>query len=143
SRMVAFVPVTPKWLRQFVHEDDVVNIIEKLAFDPLTFKYEVFNLCPASPAVRGKDMAKAVGKRQLPIQPWMARFAFFWFWHLTRGKVPTGPGAWKSYSYPIAVDGSKVTKLLGYEYQYPSFDAFYYTNGEYEQFVPIADRRRK
>lgn len=143
SALVAFVPVTPKWLRQFVHEDDVVNIVEKLAFNNLSFGYEAFNLCPPGPAVMGKDMAAAVGKRQLHVAPWMVRIAFAFFWHATRGKVPTGKGAWKSYSYPIAVDGAKVTKILGYEYQHQSLDAFRYTDGEYESFVPEALRARK
>jgi nucleoside-diphosphate-sugar epimerase len=143
SAMVAFVPVTPKWLRQFIHEDDVVNIVELLAFGQNLPSYEVFNICPPGPALLPPDMAKAVGKRTLPIQPWMVRIAFFTFWHLTRGKVPTGRGAWKSYSYPIAVDGSKLTRVAGYEYKYSSFDAFYYTNGDYEQFVPEALRRHK
>jgi nucleoside-diphosphate-sugar epimerase len=143
SAMVAFVPVTPKWLRQFIHEDDVVNIIEHLAFGPPTGGYEVFNICPPGAPVFGKDMAKAVGKRTLPVAPWMVRVAFATLWHLTRGKVPTGKGAWKSYSYPIAVDGSKVTRVLGYQYKYPSLDAFYYTNGEYESFVPAELQRHK
>lgn len=141
SSLVAFVPVTPKWLRQFVHEDDVVNIVEKLAFDNVSGKYEAFNLCPPGAPVLGPDMANAVGKRTLKVAPWMVRLPFFFFWHLTRGKIPTGRGAWKSYSYPIAVDGSKVTKLLGYQYLYPSLDAFQYTNGEYEEFVPVENRR--
>ena len=54
----------------------------------------------------GPDMAKAVGKRALPIRPWMARLAFFFFWHVTRGRIPTAEGSWKGYSYPIAVDGN-------------------------------------
>lgn len=143
SAFVAFVPVTPKWLRQFIHEDDVVNIIEKLSFDSLSFSYEAFNICPPGPTVRGADMAKAVGKRQLPVAPWMVRIAFFLFWHLTRGKVPTGKGAWRGYSYPIAVDGTKLTRLTGYEYKYQGLDAFQYTDGEYESFVPAEMRRHK
>ncbi len=143
SSLVAFVPVTPKWVRQFIHEDDVVAIVERLSFGEPVKGYEVFNICPPGEVVRGKDMARAVGKRQLPVSPWMARLAFFVFWHLTRGKVPTGPGAWKGYSYPIAVDGTKVTRVLGYQYQYAPYDAFYYTNGKYEQYVPDTSRRHK
>lgn len=141
SAMVAFVPTTPNWLRQFIHEDDVVGIVDRLAFGPAIEGYEAFNICPPGPVVLGPDMAKAVGKRELPIYPWMARIAFFAFWHLTRGKVPTGQGAWKSYSYPIAVDGSKVTRVLGYEYKYEGPDAFRYTDGAYESFVPESERR--
>ena len=143
SALVAFVPVTPRWLRQFIHEDDIVAIVERLAFGPIAGPYEVFNLCPPGPVVRGADMARAVGKRQLRIYPWMVRAPFFFFWHITRGKIPTGRGAWKSYSYPIAVDGSKVTRLLGYEYQYAGPDAFQYTDGAYESYVPEAQRRHK
>ncbi len=143
SVLVAFVPITPKWLRQFIHEDDVVNITERLAFGPSAGGYEVFNICPPGPAVLGADMARAVGKRMMPIAPWLVRIAFFIFWHLTHGKIPTGRGAWKSYSYPIAVDGSKVTRVLGYSYTYSSPDAFQYTDGVYESFVPEALRRHK
>jgi len=141
--MVAFVPVTPKWLRQFIHEDDVANIIEKLAFGEKVEGYEVFNICPPGPVVLGADMAKAVGKRQVLIYPWMVRIPFFIFWHLTRGKIPTGRGAWRGYSYPIAVDGSKVTRMLGYTYIHSSPDAFLYTDGAYEKYVPENLRRHR
>ncbi len=143
SAMVAFVPVTPLWLRQFIHEDDVAGIIERLSFGERVEGYEVFNICPPGPVVLGADMARAVGKRQLPIYPWMVRIPFFFFWHLTRGKIPTGRGAWRGYSYPIAVDGSKVTRVLGYHYKYAGPDAFQYTDGTYEQYVPENLRRHK
>lgn len=143
SGLVSFVPVTSTWLRQFIHEDDVVGIVERLSFGEKVAGYEAFNICPPGDVVRGPEMAKAVGKKTLPIHPWLIRPAFFFFWHATRGKIPTGPGAWRGYSYPIAVDGSKVTRVLGYKYQYPSFDAFYYTDGTYESFVPAEQRRSK
>ena len=143
SAMVAFVPTTPKWLRQFIHEDDVVGIVERLAFGERIDGYEVFNICPPGQVVLGADMAQAVGKRRMVIYPWMVRIAFFIFWHLTRGKIPTGRGSWKGYSYPIAVDGSKVTRVLGYTYRHAGLDAFQYTDGEYESYVPIELRRHK
>ena len=143
SLMTRFVPVTPKWLRQFIHEDDVVNLVELLAFSEPKGEYEVFNICPPGDVVLGKDMAAAVGKKAILIQPWMARIPFALLWHGTRGKVPTAKGSWKGYSYPIAVDGSKLTRVYGYEYQYPSLDAFRYTDGEYETFVPEELRVRK
>lgn len=143
SAMTSFVPVTPKWLRQFIHEDDVVGIVERLAFGEPAGSYEIFNICPPGPVVRGADMAKAVGKKMITVAPWMVRIPFFFFWHLTRGKIPTARGSWKGYSYPIAVDGSKVTKKLGYAYRYGGFDAFYYTDGTYEYAVPPQMRRTK
>ena len=135
--------MTPKWLRQYIHEDDVVGIIDRLSFGEKVEGYEVFNICPPGPVVLGPDMAKAVGKRTVLVAPWMVRIPFSIFWQLTRGKIPTGRGAWKSYSYPIAVDGSKVTKELGYTYKHNAFDAFYYTDGEYEYAVPPESRRPK
>ncbi len=132
SALVSWVPVTPKWLRQYIHEDDVNDIVELLTFVPeVKDMYEVFNICPSGEVVLGKDMAQAVGKRMLPIQPWMARVAFFFFWHVTRGKIPTSRGSWKGYSYPIAVDGSKLTQMFGYHYKYPSKEAFVKYIGRY------------
>ncbi len=131
SLMVSWVPVTDKWLRQYLHEDDVTDIMALFAFNELEGTYEVFNLAPSGPAVLGKDMAKAVGKRTLPIHPWMARIVFFFMWHLTRGVIPTAPGSWKWYSYPIAVDGSKLTKQYGFKYRWGSKDAFVKNEGRY------------
>ncbi len=144
SLMVLRVPITEKWLRQYVHEDDVIGIVETLAFDEVAVKYEAFNLAPPGPAVLGPDMARAVGKKTLSVAPWMIGVVFFIMWHLTRGRIPTSRGSWRGYSYPIAVDGEKVTRLLGYRYRYESLDAFQYTDGAYEQeSVPLALRRTK
>lgn len=141
SLWVTFVPVTPKWLRQYVHEDDVTDIVSKLAFDNISITYEAFNLAPPGEAVYGKDMAKAVGKKKLPVYPWMVRLAFFFVWHLTRGRIPTSHGSWKGYSYPICVEGKKVTRMLGHTYRMPSFEAFTSTKGRYESVVPKESRR--
>lgn len=144
SLMVSFVPVTKKWLRQYVHEDDVVGIVEALAFDTVPVKYEAFNLAPPGAAVLGPDMARAVGKRPVPMHPYLIALAFFFMWHLSRGKVPTSRGSWRGYSYPIAVSGEKVTRLLGYRYTVESLDAFQYTDGAYEEeSVPQYARKHK
>lgn len=130
--LTSFVPVTPKWLRQYIHEDDVTDIMALFSFNDLEGSYEVFNISPPGEVVLGKDMAEAVGKKTLPICPWMARLAFFFFWHATRGKIPTSPGSWRGYSYPIAVDGSKLTKQYGYVYKHPSKEAFAKNEGRYK-----------
>lgn len=143
SLMTRFVPATHTWLRQFIHEDDVVRIVELLAFSPLKKKYDAFNICPPGDVVRAPDMARAVGKKVLYVHPQLIRFVFFVMWHGTCGRVPTSKGGWKSYSYPIAVDGSKLTREYGFQYGPSSFDAFYYTNGLYEKYVPKELLRHK
>lgn len=129
--LLFFTPVTPQWVRQFVHEDDVVNIITRLLQHDLKSDYEVFNLAPPGGVMQGKDMAQAVGKTPIEIPPQLIRFVFFVVWHLSLGKIPTAPGVWKTYSYPIAVDGSKVTDRLGYEYSYNTSEAFLDESGRF------------
>jgi nucleoside-diphosphate-sugar epimerase len=131
SAMVSFVPATARWARQFVHEDDVCSILECLIFNSYAYTYEEFNLCPPGAPVLSGDMADAVHKKIVPVRPWMVRLAFFVMWHISRGKVPTSRGGWKSYSYPILVDGSKVTRLLGHSYLFTSKDAFVKKEGTY------------
>ncbi|MCH7529973.1 NAD-dependent epimerase/dehydratase family protein [Patescibacteria group bacterium] len=137
SMMVSFVPATPWWVRQFVHEDDITDIIALLAFSSeIKNNYEIFNLATGGEPVFAPQMAQAVGKKVLPVRPWMVRLAYFFFWHITRGKVPTSKGIWRFYSYPIVMDGSKLTKKFGYHYTYESRDAFSKTIGRYERYVP-------
>ena len=136
TTLTSFVPATKGWVRQFIHEDDVADIITKFTFEELEGSYEVFNITPPGEPVFAPDMARAVGKKVLPIQPWMARLAFFFFWHATRGKIPTCNGSWRYYSYPVLMDGSRLTRRYGYVYRYLSTDAFRFTDGRYASFVP-------
>lgn len=134
TTLTSYVPATKGWVRQFIHEDDVTDIVETLSFDRFAWDYNVFNITPMGAAVYAPDMAEAVGKKILPIQPWMARFAFWFFWHTTRGRIPTCPGSWRFYSYPVVMSGLKLAQI--YECSYSSQDAFRYTDGRYEQYVP-------
>jgi nucleoside-diphosphate-sugar epimerase len=139
--LTTFVPATKGWVRQFIHEDDVNDLVQYFTFNEAPSDYEVFNITPVSEPVYAKDMAEAVGKKIIPITPSMARIAFFFFWHMTRGKVPTCPGSWRFYSYPVVVSGEKLAKV--YTCQYSSRDAFQYTDGRYEKFVPDELKRSK
>jgi nucleoside-diphosphate-sugar epimerase len=136
--LTSFVPATKGWVRQFIHEDDVTDIVGTVAFSDQPWQYEVFNITPTGEPVYARDMAKAVGKRILPITPMMARIAFSIFWHLTRGKIPTCPGSWRFYSYPVLMSGEKLTSI--YRCAYSSKEAFAYTSGRYESYVPEEKR---
>ncbi len=143
SLMVSWVPATPLWCRQFIHEDDVVDIVRMFVFARIKGSYEIFNITPPGEPVLAPEMAAAVGKKILPVHPMIVRLAFFFFWHVTRGKIPTSKGGWRFYSYPIVMEGTKITAQCGYTYAYKSGDAFRYTNGRYERYVPEAVRRSK
>ena len=141
SAMVSFTPITRKWLRQFVHEDDIADIVTMFAFEPLKADYDAFIACPPGEVVTGKDMAEAVNKKAVVISPLLIRIVFFIMWHGTRGRVPTSKGGWKSYSYPIAVDGSKITRVYGFKYRMGSKDAFVRKEGRYMKYVSTADAK--
>ncbi len=136
SALVAYVPATKKWCRQFIHEDDICNIIELLAFtNERSTRYEAFNACPPGAVVTAENMAAAVGKKTLNVPPRFIQVAFFFMWHLTRGRIPTSRGGWKSYSYPIAVDGSKISQMYSYSYGWSSLDAFTKREGRYMKYI--------
>ncbi len=137
--MTASMPAPAGWVRQFIHEDDVNDIVMKCTLEDMLWSYEVFNIVPVSEPVYAHDMAEAVGKRIIPVKPWMVRLAFWFFWHITRGRIPTCPGAWRVYSYPLLMSGDKLAQI--YRCLYTSKEAFQFTDGRYEEWVPEDQRR--
>jgi nucleoside-diphosphate-sugar epimerase len=125
-----FMPVTPSWARQFIHEDDVTSIVEFLALGTFGGEYEIFNICPPGEIITGKEFASFVGKKPLFLDPGIIKVLFAFFWNFTLGTVPTAPGSWKTYSYPICVTGEKISKLYGYSYSYDVREAFLTKEGE-------------
>jgi nucleoside-diphosphate-sugar epimerase len=135
TKLLYFTLVTSKWLRQFVHEDDISNIVELLAFNNVKGEFEIFNACPPGPVVTGEDMAKAVNKKAINLPPWFIRIGFFFAWHISRGKIPTSRGVADAYSYPIPVDGLKITRHAGFQYLFSPTEAFTKLEGRYAKYV--------
>ncbi|HEY4344020.1 MAG TPA: NAD-dependent epimerase/dehydratase family protein [Parvibaculum sp.] len=131
SLLVSILPVTKKWSRQFLHEDDIVDIATLLAFDEPRAPYVVLNACPPGDVMRGEDMARVFGKKMLRIHPQLIRLAFFVLWHGTRGRIPSSRGSWKAYAFPITADGAKLTENYGYRYRMDTLDAFTKNEGRY------------
>lgn len=119
--------------RQFVHEDDVADITKFLIKEEINSDYEVFNIAPRCYFLL-RDMARQIGKKTIRIPKWLGKLGFAFLWHITRGKVPTVPISINSYSYPIIVDGSKITQF-GYKYKYDCGDALNAQKGYYSKFI--------
>ena len=139
--LTAWMPSTRGWVRQFIHEDDVTDIVAKISFTDIDWEYDVFNLTPASEPVFAKTMAKAVSKRILNLPPSLIRLTFWFFWHATRGRIPTCSGSWRFYSYPLLMSGKKLASV--YNCLYTSREAVTYTNGRYEDQIPKGMRKSK
>ena len=143
-RLLFAMPIaSSEWCRQYIHEDDVTDIVGLLVFGKVVDRYEVFNISPDD-IVRADDMATIFGRKKLSVRPWMVRLAFALAWHVTWGKIPTSRGGWRFYCYPIAVDGSKITRKYHFAYQYSSRDALTKDEGRYafakmENVIPTGD----
>lgn len=110
------------WARQYVYEQDLIKAVELLAFDKIEGNYEVFNLA-APDILATKDMARLLNKKTFFVPAFLIKIVFFFGWHLTRGIVPTPSGAEMSFTWPINMDGSKITEL-GFRYSMSSADIF-------------------
>ena len=133
QNVLPFIPVANKnWCLQYVHEDDLTDLVGLLVFNGESGKngYEVFNASPAD-YVFGRDFAGAFNKKTVFVPPMLVRAAFFLARHFTRGRVPTGPGGWRYFSYPIPVRGDKITDYHGFEYAHTSRDALVKDEGRY------------
>ena len=118
KRLLPVIPeISPEWARQFLHEEDLVRVVQTLLSTPLR-GYEVFNLAPHD-YLTASDMAAVLKKKTVRVPAWMVQVVFFVLWHLTRGRVPTAPGAINSFRYPINMDGRKIQQT-GFEYRYKS-----------------------
>jgi UDP-glucose 4-epimerase len=120
------VEADPAWARQFVHEDDLIQIMHLLLAKDLSKdgeNPEIFNIAPPK-FLTARDMGQLLHKKILRIPHWMVRPAFFVAWHLSLGHIPTRPDSAMGLIYPINVDGSRIEKMIDFHYAHTAEDAF-------------------
>jgi UDP-glucose 4-epimerase len=121
KRLLPVIPqLSPEWARQFLHEEDMVQIVRTL-LRTASSGYEIFNLAPPD-YLSASGMAEVLGKRVVNVPAWLVNAAFFVMWHGTSGRIPTAPGAINSFRYPINMDGSRILRT-GFKYRYGSREA--------------------
>lgn len=128
---IPFIPIAnPEWGRQFVQESDLLRIIESVVGSPVIpsrernpdgsvrsveSHYSVFNVAPPT-FMKAADIVKAYSKRAVYVPKELLRVSFFILRHISLGRLPTSRGGWRSYVYPLAVDGGVVTRGGRFEY---------------------------
>jgi nucleoside-diphosphate-sugar epimerase len=130
QKMLSFMPIVGRWTRQFVHEDDITDVVTHGVFSPMSNGINTYIVSPQD-IITGKEMADMMNKVGIPVPALAARIVFACTWHLTRGRVPTAPGVWKFFAYPICVDGTKTVHELGHKYKYTSHEAISQLQGRY------------
>ena len=116
--------------RQYLHEDDVEAIVAMLLTAPPKRGYEVFNASPED-YLAADDLASLLRKRTVFVPPILLRGLFALCWHASRGRIPTPRGAWKFVTFPIAVDGSFLTRTYSYRYRFTSAEALMARSGRH------------
>ena len=116
--------------RQYLHEDDVGAIVAMLLIAPAKEGYQVFNASPED-YLTADHLALLLRKRTVLLPPTLLRGLFALCWHASRGRIPTPGGAWKFVTFPIAVDGSFLTRTYGYRYRFTSTEALMARSGRH------------
>jgi UDP-glucose 4-epimerase len=125
KKLLPFViEANPYWARQFVHEQDVAQIIYLLStknISNIKENPEVFNVAPRR-FLTAKDIAGLLNKRILKIPAWSVKPLFWIAWNLSLGRIPTRPDSTKGLIYPINVDGTRIRKI-GFDYAHTAEEA--------------------
>lgn len=111
SYALQFMPATRGWARQFIHEEDIANASIVMSFsEKRNTNIEKYNLCPGGGYIDAHEMGEVLKKKVIYLHPRIVQVLCFLAWYGTLGKIPTSPGVWKAYAYPIIVDGSKIVR---------------------------------
>jgi nucleoside-diphosphate-sugar epimerase len=130
GRLPSLICGRSDWGRQYLHEDDLVRVLDMFVHLPAAQGYEVFNVSPAD-FLDSAALGRLFNKRVVVLPPALLRALFLLTWHGSRGAVTTPGGAWKFLTYPIRVDGSRLTQAYGYGYRYSSLQALIAQEGRY------------
>lgn len=118
------------WGRQYLHEDDIVAVLDMFVHAPPATGYQVLNVSPPD-FLDAAALGRLFDKRVIVLPSALLRSLFFLMWHGGRGAVTTPNGAWRMLTYPIRVVGSRLTREYGYEYRYSSMQALVAREGRY------------
>jgi nucleoside-diphosphate-sugar epimerase len=118
------------WGRQYLHEDDIVAVLSMLAHASPATGYQVLNVSPPD-FLDAATLGRLFNKRVVVLPPALLKALFSLTWHGSHGAVTTPSGAWRMLTYPIRVDGSRLTRDYGYKYCYSSLDALIAQKGRY------------
>ncbi len=130
KKLLPFViQLNPRWARQFVHEDDVVDAILASLARSTPPARAVYNIAPRQ-FLEVADIARVLHKRILRLPPWILRVALAVLWPVTGGKL-IPPSAVDGLIYPINVDGTAIEKDLGFAYHYTAQQALEGAIGRY------------
>lgn len=135
KKLLPFViELNPRWARQFVHEDDVVDaIFACLRRQASALRsggaLAVYNIAPQQ-FLEVADIARVLHKRIVRMPAWLMKTILFFLWPVSFGKlVPAG--AADGLIYPINVDGSAIEKDLDFKYRHTAEEALLGRTGRY------------
>ena len=121
---VLFLPIMIKpigldstW--QFIHEDDLVDIITLLAKQR---KAGIFNFT-AQGAYKYSEIIKMLGKPSIPLPSWLLYWGIKITWRL-KLQSKAQAGALRMIQYSTLMSGEKLIKETGYKYRYTGPEAF-------------------
>lgn len=128
------IELHPNWGRQFVHEDDLMEIIDKLSFGFLKGikNLEIFNVATEN-FLTAKDMAEILNKKLIKLPPWIIKIGLTLLWPISFKKL-IPPSSINTLIYPININGKKIAQI-NFNYRYSSKEALLADKGSFINYV--------
>ena len=104
---------------QFIHEDDVKNLVGKVVNDADI--EGVYNLCPKN-YTNLKELANAQNKSAIYFPLWLLKLVFGLLWHLRLANFT--PAIAKLMAYSIVGSGNKLATRYNYHFKFTAKEAF-------------------